>query len=483
MQKLKPKVQVPVESFVPHKWHLDILQRFDDNEARFFLLNWHRRARKSTLLLNLLIRAAVEMKNKVFGYVAPTYRQARSIIWRDPMMLRNYLPPECVKRVNDTEMFVEFKPSNSILMVKGADDPDALRGMGFYGLGMDEWALQKREVWEEILRPVITENNGFAIFAFTPKGQNHSWEYWNRSKSWKNWYRSELKASQSGLISEEGLREAREESGLEAVYQQEYECEFIKGGAGRFFQEWKEKVHIVAPFTIPKEWKKFISIDYGYSAPASVGWWAVGFEGQLYRYRELYAAKMTYSELAYEILRRNGEDILDYGVADPSIWNDRAHHKSDMSGESGAETMNQIFFAGTKEILEKRRRLGIPDKMKFGLQKADNSRITGWGRLREYLRTSIDQHGNETSKFQVFSTCSDFIRTIPLQVCDVKNPEDVDTTGEDHQVDESRYAVMSRPAFTKKKKPYVEPTIHEKIWKQIKKQQKGTGDRYMGDEF
>lgn len=470
MDKLKTKVRVPVESFAPHKWHLDILQRFDDREARFFLLNWHRRARKSTLLLNLLIREAIENKNKVFGYVAPTYRQARSIIWRDPMMLMNYLPPECVKRVNDTEMFVEFKPSNSILMVKGADDPDALRGIGFYGLGMDEWALQKREVWEEILRPVITENNGFAIFAFTPKGQNHSWEYWNRSVAWKNWYRSELKASKSGLISEKGLAEAKEESGSPLVYQQEYECEFIKGGAGRFFQEWDENVHIVAPFTIPEEWTKFISIDYGYSAPASVGWWAVGFEGQLYRYRELYAAKMTYSELAYEILRRNGNDVLEYGVADPSIWGDKAHHKGDVAGESGAETMGNIFSANSKEIVERRRQLGIPDEIKIYLQRGDNSRITGWGRMREFLKSFTDQNGETAAKLQVFSNCSNFIRTFPLQVYDTNNVEDLDTDGEDHAADESRYAVMSRPILPVRKKPALTDT--QAFWHDVKEERR-----------
>jgi len=478
------KVQVPVESFIPHQWHLDILQRFDDREARFFLLNWHRRARKTTLLLNLLIREAVENKKRLYGLILPTYRQARSIIWRDPQMLKNYLPMDLVKRINDTEMFIEFTPSDSILLVKGSDDPDSLRGIGFYGLGIDEWALQKREVWEEILRPVITENNGWAMFSFTPKGQNHAWEYWDRSVSWKHWYRSLLPASKSKLIDFGGLKEAREESGSEAVYLQEYECEFIKGGAGRFFEDWNEKVHIIQPFTIPKEWKRFISLDYGYSAPASVGWYAIGFENRLYRYKELYVRNMTYSELAYETLRRNGTDILDYGVADPAIWGDKAHHKGDIEGESGAETMNDIFSpsANAKEILARRRQLGIPDSVKFSLQKADNSRITGWGRMREYMRPFTDQHGKEMANMLVFDNCSNFIRTIPLLAHLENNPEDLDTEGEDHAADEGRYAVMSRPPIMKKKEVYKEPSISEQIWKNIKTKKQG-GDEYLGSEF
>ena len=110
-------IQIPVKEFQPHKWQLEILKVFDERVARFFLLCWHRRARKTTLILNLLIRECVKNPKKVYGYIAPTYTQAKSIIWRDPNMLDKYLPKELVLRKNESELYAEFD-NGSILAIK-----------------------------------------------------------------------------------------------------------------------------------------------------------------------------------------------------------------------------------------------------------------------------------------------------------------------------------------------------------------------------
>jgi phage terminase large subunit-like protein len=226
MEKKLAIIRIPVDAFQPHKWHLNILKAFDDKVARFFVLVWHRRSRKTTLALNILIKECIKNPKSMYAYVAPTYVQAKAICWRDPNMLDRYLPKELIKRKNETELYVEFT-NGSILAVKGADKPDSLRGTDWSGVVLDEFALMKREIWEEILRPVLSQNqNRWAIFACTPKGVNHAHEYWVKSAEWTGWMRSLLKASESGLLDENELKQARLEM-TDALFLQELECSWI----------------------------------------------------------------------------------------------------------------------------------------------------------------------------------------------------------------------------------------------------------------
>jgi len=160
-----------------------------------------------------------------YGYITSTYRAAKNIVWRDPNMLKAYLPAELVKKYNDTELFVEFK-NGSILSLHGSDDPDSLRGVDFSGVVVDEWPLVKKEVWEEIIRPIIAQDiKRWAIFIFTPRGKNHAYHYWLKAKESGEWKTYILKSSESGILPSEELRKMRTEV-PERVFLQEMECEF-----------------------------------------------------------------------------------------------------------------------------------------------------------------------------------------------------------------------------------------------------------------
>jgi hypothetical protein len=203
---------------------------------------------------------------------------------------------------------------------------------------------------------------------------------------------------------------------------------------GQFFTGWsnirehyidRKFTHVVEPFPIPKSWKRYRVMDWGYSKPFSVGWYAVNEDDQAFRYREWYGCtgepdvglRLTPKQVAHEIrrveleLEPEGEYIQ--GIADPAIF-------SSETGESIAETFAKegVYF-----------------------DKADNSRITGWNQMRE--RMKFDEEGN--ANFYVFSTCRHFIRTVPSLIHDVNKPEDLDTTQEDHPADEGRYFCMARP--------------------------------------
>lgn len=190
------------------------------------MLCWHRRARKTTLGLNLLIREAFENPRKVYGYIGPTYKQAKAIVWRDPNMLMRYLPDDIVLRKNESELFVEFH-NGSMLAITGADEPDSIRGRDFQGIFCDEWALMKDMVWTEILRPIITQApDRWAMFAFTPKGRNFVYDYWIKADVWTEWYKSFLPLSRSCLLPENEIEKARKEMPVD-LFEQEFECSFL----------------------------------------------------------------------------------------------------------------------------------------------------------------------------------------------------------------------------------------------------------------
>jgi hypothetical protein len=189
------------------------------------------------MALNVLVEACCSIKNKTFGYVAPTYSQAKSIAVIDPMMLKRYIP-ELVKAkpFNESDLRQEFV-TGSVLEIKGADNPDSIRGVGWQGVVLEEWATMRhgRQIWEEILEPILRENGGWAIFIYTPKGKNFAYEYFERAKIDKtgDWMCSQLRASQSGLIDANELLKARE-SMPERLYAQEFECSFLEDATSVF---------------------------------------------------------------------------------------------------------------------------------------------------------------------------------------------------------------------------------------------------------
>lgn len=260
--------------------------------------------------------------------------------------------------------------------------------------------------------------------------------------------------------------------------------------AGQFFDEWSS-AHIIKPFAIPAEWERFIALDYGYSGGfSSVGWYAVDFAGKVYRYREIYTQKRTYSELAYDILAANGNDVISYLAADPAIWGDRPHHDT-LIGESGGDTMAEIMYPAQEdeEIWQKRSELNIPRDIQILLQKADNNRITGWGRIREYLRVVKDQFGTESPSFFVFDTCRNFIRLFPAAIFDEIHLDRRDdlVCDEDHIHDECRYGLMSRPespVMAIKEKPL---DTNARAWQRVKDMKTGLQKRsnldYLGSEL
>jgi hypothetical protein len=204
---------------------------------------------------------------------------------------------------------------------------------------------------------------------------------------------------------------------------------------GAFFSNsWDKTVHVKKTFTIPESWQKFRSGDYGYNAPASIGWWAIDHDGNLVRFRELYVKNHTGEMLARRIMEieqdlglwdPNSGSLIS-GPLDPACWN-----KTGLEGVHGPSIAETMMTLGVRWY------------------RADNNRIPGWNEMRKRLMARSGPRMDVPGVY-CFENCKDSIRTIPSLLFDEHKPEDVDTKGEDHAADEWRYAAMSRPMATPK---------------------------------
>ena len=162
----------------------------------------------------------------VYWHIFPTYGEAFDSVWNDPAMLFNIIPKQLIDHVNITNLIVYFK-NGSIYQLKGSDQPDALRGPGPMGIVFDEWDTQKQEAWG-VVEPILRANGGWCWFIGTPRGRQGLYDNYQKGQSghkeWASWL---LKASESGIIAQDQLDEAKL-SMTESLYFQEWECEFLE---------------------------------------------------------------------------------------------------------------------------------------------------------------------------------------------------------------------------------------------------------------
>ena len=189
----------------------------------------------------------------------------------------------------------------------------------------------------------------------------------------------------------------------------------------------RKYTHVIAPFDLPRHWKIYRSFDWGYRKPFSFGWWAIDQDGVAFRILEWYGCRqgrqdegleMAASDVFRHVAKLEAEHPLlrgkkIIGIADPAIW------QKD----------------GGISIAEEASRKGIY------FNKADNTRVAGWAQVHERLKFGRDGR----ARLYVFNTCRDFIRVFPAAQYDPHKVEDVDTSGEDHICDETRYFCMANP--------------------------------------
>jgi hypothetical protein len=218
---------------------------------------------------------------------------------------------------------------------------------------------------------------------------------------------------------------------------------------GQYFTEWDRTKHVVAPFALPLSWPKFRSIDpSGRDGITSCHWYALDSDGRVYVYREYYYGVGVTGPDGVAIQVGRDYDEHARAIAALSCDEDGVQEDYRYTVIDTAAFAKAGFSETAAEIFE---RNGVG-----GLVPATKERVIGWNAVHTYLRWSL----STPSRLQIFSTCANMIRTLPLLQHDAIHPEDVDSRGEDHAADELRYFLRTlREAKAAKPETLVERRI------------------------
>ena len=184
--------------------------------------------------MELLTRAlATTKKDARYAYIAPYREQAKTVAWN---YLKHYASNVVIDPAHDfreSDLTVRLFNGSHVRLF-GADNPNALRGMYLDGVVMDEFADMRPSLWGEVIRPTLSDRKGWAVFIGTPRGKNGFWELYDAAGNDADWLRLTLKASETGLLAETELADARKTMSVNQ-YEQEYECSFEAAVIGAIY--------------------------------------------------------------------------------------------------------------------------------------------------------------------------------------------------------------------------------------------------------
>lgn len=359
-----------------------------------------------------------------------------------------------VARYNKTDKEFRFKSGSSIKFGYCNNDGDLLQYQGAeYDVIFFDEAAQLQEKWLRDIDVTVRGVNGFpkrTYFTLNPGGPSHG--YFKRlfvDRQFRPEEKPEDYSFIQALVTDNAALMAAQPEYLDNLRNlpPAQRAAWLDGRwdvyEGQFFEEFRDDpahyddrrwTHVIRAFKPDAGWRIYRSYDFGYGKPFSCAWWAVDYDGVIYRILELYGCTQTPNEgvkwspdKQFAEIRRvecehpwlSGKEIQ--GVADPSIWDASR-------GESVAQTAakHRVYFSP-----------------------GDNARIPGW--MQVHYRLQFDAEGYPQMYF--FDNCKAIIRTMPMMMYSQTHVEDLDTTMEDHACDEVRYFCMSRPIRPVREQP------------------------------
>lgn len=238
-------LEIPIR-WKPREYQMKAWQALQHDGFRRAALFWHRRAGKDLFGLNFI---ATKLMQRIgtYWHVLPTYRQGRNIVWngytRDGRPFLDHLPMQLHTRIREDEMSIWFRnpysgdQRGSLYQVIGADDPDRMVGANPVGVIFSEWALMKPGVWDYI-RPILAENDGWAIFITTPRGKNHAWAMLESAKKDpEHWFWQVLTVDDTHAVPMEAIEADRRSGMPEEIVRQEYWCDFEAPLVGSYYAD------------------------------------------------------------------------------------------------------------------------------------------------------------------------------------------------------------------------------------------------------
>jgi len=272
------EITIP-NKFSPREYQIPIFKAFDEGYKRIIQV-WNRRAGKEKTDINIVAREVFK-KVGAYYYIFPTYNQGKKILWngadKEGTRFLEHLPEETRKRTVGNEMFIEFK-NGSTFQVIGSDNIDSIVGTNPLGVVFSEYSLQDPQAWD-FIRPILAENGGWAIFNFTPRGENHAKDLLDYAKTDpKNWYVSLLNVDDTKTMDKEVLERERKEiiakNGDDSIFQQEYYNSFTASLQGSYYGKIIEKMEEDGKITnVPYEPNLLVDTwwDLGMNDSMSIG--------------------------------------------------------------------------------------------------------------------------------------------------------------------------------------------------------------------
>lgn len=233
------------------KLHEKQLEIFNDPH-RFKVVAAGRRFGKSRLAAWTLIIEALKSQEKDVFYVAPTYQQARDILWS----LLKEIGHEVIASAHENTSVLTLINGRKIYL-KGSDRPDTLRGVGLAYVVIDEYADMKPQVFEQILRPALADVQGGALFIGTPKGRNHFYELFKFAEAEKDpqWSAFHYTSYDNPLLPQSEI-EAAKNSMSSFAFRQEFMASFEAASRDLFKEEWVQMEE-----EEPYDGRYFIAVD------------------------------------------------------------------------------------------------------------------------------------------------------------------------------------------------------------------------------
>ena len=258
----------PREQFVP----------LHNRTQRWAAVNTHRRAGKTVALVNDLIFGALECRlhRPQLAYIGPTYSQAKKVAWQ---YVKDFAVDYLTKPPQEAELKVTLK-NDATIHVLGADNADSLRGMYLDGSVLDEYAMYKPSVFSQVIRPALSDRNGWAVFISTPRGKNLFYDVCQQAvKTPSEWFSLTLRADKSGIIPAIELEALRRDMDPEE-YAQEYLCSFdsaLKGSiyadqVNQMFEDKRVVTHDLYDAHLPTH----CAFDLGFTDATVCIWFQIG---------------------------------------------------------------------------------------------------------------------------------------------------------------------------------------------------------------
>ena len=233
------------------------------SEKRWAVVVMHRRAGKTVMAINHLLRDAIlcTRPNPRFFYIAPTYRQAKQISFDYIKSFAGKIP---MVRFHETELRCDL-PNGARIQLLGSENPASLRGIYADGVVLDEMADMPESLFPEVIRPALSDRKGYAIFIGTPRGHNAFYELFTAAEQQDDWHTAIYKASETNILDEEELEAARSMMSVDQ-FEQEFQCSWVANVPGAVFGK---------ELQAAQETGRISSVPYDPSAKVDT-WWDLG---------------------------------------------------------------------------------------------------------------------------------------------------------------------------------------------------------------